>query len=44
MELERIKAMVTIVGRGDGLALTRLYQQDGVALHIQIAAVGTASS
>ena len=44
MDLERMKAMVTIVGRGDGLALTRLYQQDGVTLHIQIAAVGTASS
>ena len=44
MDLERMKAMVTIVGRGDGLALTKLYQQDGVTLHIQIAAIGTASS
>ena len=44
MQTERLMAMVTIVGRGDGVALSRLYAQNGVALHIQVAAGGTASS
>lgn len=41
---ERMKAMCTIVNRGDGLALSKLYAQNGVQLHFQIAASGTASN
>ena len=44
MNRERVKAMVTIVNRGDGTALSKLYAQNGVMLHTQIAADGTASS
>lgn len=44
MSRERIKAMITIVGRGDGIGLSRLYEQNGVPLHLQIAGEGTASS
>lgn len=44
MNLERMKAMVTIVNRGEGIALSRLYTQSGVQLHTQITASGTASS
>lgn len=44
MNLERMKAMVTIVNRGEGIALSRLYTQSGVRLHTQIIAKGTASS
>ncbi len=40
----RMKALFTIVNRGDGLALSSLYKQNGVPLHLQIAAMGTASS
>ena len=32
MSLERMKAMVTIVNRGEGIALSRLYAQLGVQL------------
>ena len=39
-----MKLMLTIVSRGDGLALSKLYAQNGVKLHLQIAADGTASS
>lgn len=42
--MERMKAMITIVDRGDGIALSRLYEQNGVPLHLQIIAEGTASS
>ena len=42
--MERMKVMVTIVNRGDGLALAKLYRQNGAPLHIQVAATGTASS
>lgn len=42
--MNRMKLMLTIVSRGDGLALAKLYAQNGVALHLQIAADGTASS
>lgn len=41
---ERMKAMITIVNRGDGLALSTLYAQNGVTLHFQIAASGTAGN
>lgn len=44
MSLERMKAMVTIVNRGEGIALSRLYDQSGVKLHVQVTAYGTASS
>ena len=44
MNLERMKAMITIVNRGDGVSLAKLYAQNGVQLHLQIAASGTASS
>lgn len=44
MKLERMKLMMTIVNRGDGLALSKLYEQNDVRLHIQVAADGTASS
>ena len=44
MSLERMKAMVTIVNRHEGIALSRLYTQCGVRLHTQITAHGTASS
>lgn len=44
MSPERIKAMITIVNRGEGIALSRLYTQSGVPLHTQITAHGTASS
>lgn len=44
MNREKVKAMVTIVNRGDGLALSKLYAQNGALLHTQIAADGTASS
>lgn len=44
MNLERMKAMVTIVNRGEGIALSRLYTQSGVRLHTQIVANGTATS
>lgn len=42
--MERMKVMMTIVDRGDGIALSRLYEQNGVPLHLQIIAEGTASS
>lgn len=42
--MERMKVMVTIVNRGDGLALAKLYRQNSAPLHIQVAATGTASS
>lgn len=42
--MNRMKLMLTIVSRGDGLALSKLYAQNGVKLHLQIAADGTASS
>lgn len=42
--MNRMKLMLTIVSRGDGLALAKLYAQNGVTLHLQIAADGTASS
>lgn len=42
--MERMKIMMTIVDRGDGIALSRLYEQNGVPLHLQIIAHGTASS
>lgn len=42
--MNRMKLMLTIVSRGDGLALAKLYAQNGVALHLQIAADGTATS
>lgn len=42
--MERMKAMITIVDRGDGIALSRLYDQNGVGLHLQIIAEGTATS
>ena len=41
---ERMKALFTIVNRGDGWALAKLYEQNGVTLHLQMAASGTASS
>lgn len=44
MSTERIQAMMTIVDRGDGVALSKLYEQNGVALHLQMPASGTASS
>jgi len=44
MNLQRMKAMFTIVTRGNGIALSKLYEQYGVKLHIQVAANGTASS
>lgn len=42
--MERMKVMMTIVDRGDGIALSRLYEQNGVPLHLQVIAEGTASS
>ena len=42
--MERMKVMITIVDRGDGIALSRLYEQNGVPLHLQVIAEGTASS
>lgn len=42
--MERMKIMVTIVDRGDGIALSRLYEQNGVGLHLQVIAEGTATS
>lgn len=42
--MERMKVMMTIVDRGDGIALSRLYEQNGVPLHLQIIAEGTATS
>lgn len=42
--MERMKVMMTIVDRGDGIALSRLYEQNSVPLHLQIIAEGTASS
>ena len=42
--MNRMKLMLTIVDRGDGLALAKLYAQNGVQLHLQIAADGTATS
>ena len=42
--MERMKVMMTIVDRGDGIALSRLYEQNGVPLHLQIIAQGTATS
>ena len=42
--MNRMKLMLTIVSRGDGLALAKLYAHNGVTLHLQIAADGTASS
>ena len=44
MSRETISLLATIVNRGDGIALSKLYAQNGVALHAQIAASGTASS
>jgi len=44
MTNERMMAMFTIVNRGDGLALAKLYAQNNVHLHLQIIADGTASS
>lgn len=44
MNRDRMKIMMTIVNRGDGIALSRLYEQNGVPLHLQIAAEGTATS
>lgn len=44
MSPERMKIMITIVDRGDGIALSRLYQQNDVPLHMQIIAEGTATS
>ena len=44
MSYERMKAMITIVERGDGIALSKLFTKNGVQLHLQIAADGTASS
>ena len=41
--MNRMKLMLTIVDRGDGLALAKLYAQNGVQLHLQIAADGTAT-
>ena len=42
--MERMKIMMTILDRGDGIALSRLYEQNGVPLHLQIIAEGTATS
>lgn len=42
--MERMKILMTIVDRGDGIAVSRLYGQNGVPLHLQIVAEGTASS
>lgn len=42
--MERMKIMITIVDRGDGIALSRLYEQYGVGLHLQVIAEGTATS
>ena len=42
--MERMKVMITIVDRGDGIALSRLYEQNGVPLHLQVIAEGTASN
>jgi len=42
--MERMKVMMTILDRGDGIALSRLFEQNGVPLHLQIIAEGTASS
>lgn len=42
--MERMKVLFTIVDRGDGIALSRLYEQNGVGLHMQIIAEGTATS
>lgn len=42
--MERMKTMITIVDRGDGIALSRLYEQNGVPLHLQVIAEGTATS
>lgn len=42
--MERMKIMMTIVDRGHGIALARLYEQNGVPLHLEIIAHGTASS
>lgn len=42
--MDRMKLMITIVDRGDGIALSRLYDQNGVGLHLQIIAEGTATS
>lgn len=44
MNLERMKTMITIVDRGDGIALSRLYEKNGVPLHLQVVAEGTATS
>ena len=44
MSAERMKILTTIVDRGDGFELTRLYRRSEVKLHMQIAANGTASS
>ena len=42
--MERMKTMITIVDRGDGIALSKLYEQNGVPLHLQVIAEGTATS
>lgn len=42
--MERMKVLFTIVDRGHGIALSRLYEQNGVGLHMQIIAEGTATS
>ena len=44
MSIERMKALVTIVSRGDGFALSKLFAQYDVPLHFQMPASGTASS
>lgn len=44
MSDERIKAMFAIADRGDGIALSKLYEQNGVPLHLQLIAEGTATS
>lgn len=44
MKTDRMKAMFTIVDRSDGIALSKLYEQNGVPLHLQIIAEGTATS
>ena len=42
--MERMKVMITILERGNGIALSRFYEQNGVPLHLQVIAEGTASS
>ena len=42
--MERMKVLFTIVDRGHGIALSRLYEQNDVGLHMQIIAEGTATS